>query len=426
MRFIKQAWYLISIIGMLFLLANFTLWFIHNKAIKSLLLSVQGQLADKGLSFSYNDTIFNTLTAWHIEGIIQNVEIYATSNTSSLYFNIGDVAIDSNWFDKAFITKLPSEIPALIKFLNTSQNEEVFPLKFLADNPIQLKVNLNLHFKIGESKSFFDIINVENQIKNLIVKKDNDEILILQGIKCNFIPNIQLKEVLNSQDFNAQDYDLDKIKNTDLGKGQRHDITTLEKISQGYNEWLLNFELNHIELSPTAIEEFAKYSSYIKDMGIASFKTKIRRIVNIDKKNTEEYFNLGYNIPQMSIISNFFSIDGHGNSFGRMDEKEKIENHVDFSINIQNYNHLIDFYTDLINKFILYYKVGTTFSQKEADALKKVIGKIWKVENENLQLRLIQDGNEDMSISGYTKDQILLMAKQEANNLQQNNSVKTK
>ena len=407
MRFFKRVWYFVSVLAILFIMANFTMWFIHNKAIKNLLLSVQGQLAEKGLGLSYDDTIFNTLTAWHVSGKVKNVEIYATNannaTPNSLYVNVGDVEVDSNWFEHKFIATFPSEIPVLIKFTTAFKTEEAIPLKFTTPDAIKVIANLDFYIQMGDRGSFFDIINIYSKLNELIVKKDNDDMVSIKGVSCDFNKSADNEASKNKQSDNSKDQVLTQSK--------------LDKMANEYHEWLLDVALDQIELSDIAKKKLSQYSSYLDKMGIASFSTKIGRIANLDKSSEDlsENFNLGYRVNNFVVSSEFFSIRAYGDYFGRINDKDKLTNYVDMSLNIRNYNNVIDFYTDLMNKFITTYQSGEVFSQKEISSLKQVIPKIWKVDNDYLKLRLLQDGGNEMQISGYTKDQILDMARKEAN-----------
>lgn len=392
-----------SVLAILLILANFTVWFIHNKAIKNLLLSVQGQLADKGLSLSYDEVIFDTLAAWHMSGYVKNVEIYATNtqatNVNSLYINIGNVEIDSNWLEHQFTALLPSEITLLIKYFTTPKSEEVIPLKFVSPKPMKIGAHIDFSLSKNESNSHLKLWSIHTALPELLIQKEKEPMLLLKELDCNFTKNPIKNHSIEPDN---------KLVNLQPRK--------LEKIVADYNEWLLDISLNHIEFTPLAKEQLARYSSYISKMGTASFYTKIGRIANIDKNGDNEYLNLGYRINNFTVNSDFFSVIAYGDYFGRVDEQDKISNYIDMFCNITNYENMIDFYTDLMNKFISLYNTGEPFPQKDIKAIKRVISKIWKVDHNYLKLRFVQDGGQDVLISGYTKDQILEMASKESAN----------
>ena len=348
------------------------------------MLSLQGYFADQGITMSYDDMISDSLLAWNVTGHVRNVELYALDRNSSIYLNVGDVSIDSNFLKGELIAHMPSILDLLIKYRDSFQQENFLKLKIITKKDIEILSNFDVNFAIG-TDDILNISTIKTALEEILIREKDHGWMKLSGVS------------------------LKLITDSDTPRHHHSEKSRLEKIAAEHRRWNLDGKIESITFSKSAKIKLKVYSDYLDQIGKTNLVFNIDRIVNIDKpkEKEDEFLNLGYNINELIVDSDFFGFKVSGHYFSRLSDKDKVLNYTDITLGIREYGNMIDFISDVINKFITIHTVGTTFTKQDIDQLKNVIPKLWKTDDNSVNLVLEQNGEKEMTISGYTKEEIL-------------------
>ena len=377
--------YSLLIILIILLIVNFSLWFLHTRAITAAINTVKEKAADVDIEIKYDDLNFPTFMSWNAKAVLKDVWVNMDVQESKL----GKVNKAAVFIPKIEIVSNPifSEVEARIigdmDVFRDSRNgkEKVYEVRYSQHPELYLKLRLSILDILGAAVGEFEDLDPKKAIK--VMQYSDKGFVFYDVVNGRNYMTYDNNEFYSNHDIRSKEEVIDYKAKLE---GLLAENTTMSSNYANFGDGENNLKANFSFIKRFAEDKEDRDTADASD--VEEYRFKVREL-------------------RLSSDSMGFSAEGYLNNSVKEQNLE-----MKLGLDFRNYEVFVDIYTDVFNMLLARQAKSNPLvprmiiDDEQKESVKRRIKKVFNVEND-LSLLILNKKGSRTTINGMPLDMIV-------------------